>query len=321
MPELPEVETIRRALEPLLVGRRVVRAELRRRDVLVMPGDPFGGFARQRPHRPPSPSPSARAAKAKPRPAPTSPRDLLEGSTIGALRRRGKQLAILADDTNGPVLVVQLGMSGQLLVPKNLPDDKPRRGQPTPFPTHVHAVWRLDDGSRLLFRDPRRFGGLRALPNQVALDELWQPLGPDALSVTADGLHEALSGTRRLVKAALLDQSLVAGVGNIYADEALFAAGISPRRRADTLTPAETARLAAALREVLDHAVAHGGSTLRDYVTPGGDAGSYQARHLVYGHAGEPCPRCGGTLTSATLAGRTTVWCPTCQPTRPPRRG
>lgn len=290
MPELPEVESIRRSLEPRLIGRTVRSATLHRRDVLVLPGDPFGGFARQR----------GQARRARPRRVHSA--DLLAATSIVELRRRGKQLALIA--SSGRVLIVHLGMSGQLF--------HRALGQRIPDTTHIHATWRLDDG-RLIFRDPRRFGGLRALASTTDLDAQWAGLGPDGLTLEPDALAASLARTARPLKAALLDQTVVAGVGNIYADEALHAAGLDPSRSAASLADSDIARLAAAIRRVLSQAVEAGGSTLRDYVDANGDPGTYQLSHAVYGRGGRPCPRCTTPLATTTLAQRTTVWCPRCQ--------
>lgn len=290
MPELPEVESIRRSLEPRLLGRAVRSATLHRRDVLVLPGDPFGGFARQR------------GAARHTRPRRARGVDLLADADITALHRHGKQLALMA--STGHVLVVQLGMSGQLF--------HRAAGERVPDTTHIHATWRFDDG-RLIFRDPRRFGGLRALPTTHDLQQLWSTLGPDALTINPDALSASLADAARPLKAALLDQSLIAGVGNIYADEALHLARLSPTRSAAQLSASDTTRLATAIRQVIAHAIEAGGSTLRDYVDANGDPGTYQLSHAVYGRGGQPCTRCGKTLRSTILAQRTTVWCPHCQ--------
>lgn len=276
MPELPEVEHLRRTLALVLPGRRVTRAVLHRADVCEVPG----GRA-----------PDARA--------------ILKGAEFLNPARHGKQLALPTAD--GRALRIHLGMTGQLFV---LP-----RGRAPERADHIHARWSLDDGSTLLFRDPRRFGGMAAYPTLNALREAeWSTLGPDALTIDGARLAEALTRTTRAVKAALLDQAVLAGVGNIYADESLFAAGIHPRRRADRLTPAEAARLAAEIRDTLKRAIAAGGSTLRDYVDGNGDPGGYQRSRLVYGRAGEPCPRCNRALKVATVAQRTSVFCGSCQP-------
>jgi formamidopyrimidine-DNA glycosylase len=290
VPELPEVETVRRTLEPLLLGRVVARVSLARRDIVAG-----------------SSSPSA----------------LLQGRTIAAIDRRGKHLALLA--APGPqdprparaeppsALVVHLGMSGQLfhLAPRQSP----------PRADHIHCTWALADArgrpaGTLVFRDPRRFGGLTPFPSRRALDAAWASLGPDALDAPAadDPSIERLWRTARPIKAALLDQRSLAGIGNIYADEALFAAGIHPRRPARRLSLADRTRLLDAVRDILRRAIDHGGSTLRDYRDAFGRPGHFQARHAVYARGGQPCVRCGTTLRAAALAQRTTTWCPTCQP-------
>lgn len=273
MPELPEVESVRVSLRPL-VGRRIVAASLHRADVCITP---TGGRARQV--------------------------DLLVGLSIVELRRRGKQLAIVAED--GRTLVVHLGMSGQLRLL--------RRGEDPTQRDHVHAAWSIDDGSQLTFRDPRRFGGLWLLPSRAALDARWAGLGPDALDITTEELADAARGSRRAIKALLLDQGALAGVGNIYADESLFAARIRPTRFAHRIRPEECRCLATAIRETLRGAIRAGGSTLRDYVNAAGRSGEAQHRHAVYGRAGEPCMACGKTLRCTTIAQRTTVFCTGCQ--------
>ncbi|MBX3358658.1 MAG: bifunctional DNA-formamidopyrimidine glycosylase/DNA-(apurinic or apyrimidinic site) lyase [Phycisphaeraceae bacterium] len=294
MPELPEVEQTRRSLEPHLLGRTIAAAELLRRDMLILPNDPAGGNARHRR--------TGRAARA-------APEHLLESATISQMRRRGKQLAIVAAD--GRVLVVQLGMSGQFFV---LP-----RGE-APTATHIHARWAIAGRSRnpaphriLVFRDPRRFGGLRFFPTTAALDAHWESLGPDALSISASDLAGALSRASRPTKAALLDQGLIAGVGNIYADEALFRSGIHPLARASRLRAPRIDALAEAIRAVLAQAVALGGSTLRDYRDGSMSPGTAQTALEVYSRSGQPCTRCRRALRSMTVAQRTTTFCPTCQ--------
>ena len=279
MPELPEVECVRRSLVATVVGRRITAATLRRRDVLTVVG-------------------TRRAA----------PAALLEGAAIDRVERLGKHLAIIADD--GRVLEVHLGMTGQVLVVEN---------HAGVVHTHVHAVWMLDaerGGPRLamLFRDPRRFGGLWALPTYEALrEQRWQSLGPDALEITSEHLSRCLARTRRAVKAALLDQGVLAGIGNIYADEALYLAGIHPGTPGVRVGAAAASRLAAAIRQVLREAIAGGGSTLRDYLDPAGTPGSYQLSRRVYGRQGEPCPTCGQRLKHTRIGGRTTTFCARCQ--------
>ncbi len=275
MPELPEVEHLRRTLARVLPGRRVRGTALLRPDVC----EPAGATAR----------------------------DLLLAGVFLEPVRRGKHLALVVED--GRALRVHLGMTGQLVV--LLP------GRHADKQDHIHATWTLDDGSRLFFRDPRRFGGLAPYPS---LEELrraaWATLGPDAASITPAQLAERLAATTRAIKAALLDQGVLAGVGNIYADESLFRAGIHPRRRADRLRPAEVEALSAAIRATLRLAIAGGGSTLRDYVDADGRPGRHQFAHLVYGRAGEPCHRCGRPLRACRLAQRATVYCGACQSRR-----
>jgi formamidopyrimidine-DNA glycosylase len=278
MPELPEVETVRRSAERFLVGRRVVSVRLSRRDIVT--GD------------------AGRKA-------------LLDGARIVSVARHGKNLGIVSDD--GRALGVHLGMTGQLLC---LPS-----GMRAKQTDHVHAQWRLegesDDGVRavrLLFRDPRRFGGLETFESVGAMHERsWGRLGPDAASVTGEQLVAALGRSVRAVKAGLLDQAAVAGVGNIYADESLFAARIHPCRSCAGLSIEEWDRLAAEVRRVLAEAIAAGGSTLRDYRDAAGGSGWFQTKHLVYGRSGQACVVCGGPLERLSVAQRTTVACPVCQ--------
>ncbi len=277
MPELPEVESLRRSLEPHIRGGVVVRAQLLRADFCTPSHD-----------------------------GNTTPADLLEGATIAGTLRHGKQLAIIAQD--GRVMCVHLGMSGQVLV----------RGTDDPHPTHTHAAWELREPSgrvvRLLFRDPRRFGGLWTFPTLDALRQtLWKELGPDALTASPEHF-EPVADSRRAIKAVLLDQSVLAGVGNIYADEALHRAGVRPAAAACRLGQPDYVKLAVSVREVLKAAVKAGGSTLRDYVNADGEAGWATINHAVYGRQGLPCVRCGATLRHGTIGQRTTVWCPVCQP-------
>lgn len=302
MPELPEVERVRRSVEARVLGRFIAGVRLARRDVLVMPGDPGGGWSRS-------------GSEARPRRYTRA--DLLAGARIASVRRHGKQLALVGD--SGRVVLVHLGMTGQLraLAPG-------ARG-PT---DHVHVVWTLEDdhgpAGRLIFRDPRRFGGVWSLAGPEALSERWAQLGTDALAITADDLWRALSPSSgdqatsarprtTSIKAALLDQATLAGVGNIYADEACFLAGIDPRRKVADLGRDEVDALAGAIRLVLARALEAGGSTLRDYVDAEGNAGGAQRLHAVYGRSGEACTRCGQALSSGRVAQRMTVWCPRCQ--------
>ncbi len=285
MPELPEVEQTRRSLEPL-IGRRVTSVALRRRDIC----DSFGA--------------SGGARK-------TSEDDLLEGGRVARLERRGKQLAIIAEDKRS--LCVQLGMSGRLRL--ILPDGDAM------LPTHTHALWTFDDGSKLLFIDPRRFGGLSTYPDFDALQNYrWNALGPDALFIRPPHLARACAGSRRAIKTLLLDQSALAGVGNIYADESLFRARIHPVVSARALDREQIVRLSGAIRNVLGRAVDAGGTTLRDYSDSAGRKGRAQLLHAVYGRAGMACPRCGTSLAHLRVSQRATVFCPRCQPIEAPAR-
>ncbi len=278
MPELPEVEHLRRTLAPHIVGRRILVARLRRRDIC----ESLHG----------TDLPRIRHAR---------PAHLLEGAIVDRLERRGKQLAIVATDERS--LCVQLGMTGQLLW-------STRGGAPR---SHTHALWIFNEGE-VHFRDPRRFGALTCTPT---FDDLvrwrWSSLGPDALTCDASALGPAIARTSRAIKAALLDQNVVAGVGNIYADEALFLAGIHPQRTARTISPQRVERLANAIRTVLARAIKQGGTTRRDYLDADGRAGNAQHSHAVYGRAGQACPVCTTKLRNAAVAQRTTVWCPRCQ--------
>jgi formamidopyrimidine-DNA glycosylase len=228
-------------------------------------------------------------------------RQLLDGARIDRLERRGKQLAIVARD--GRTLVVQLGMSGQLIAGDC-------------DATHRHVTWEAVRGRTrvtMVFRDPRRFGGLSSWPSFDAVRQAWDAeLGPDALDIGHDRLRMALAG-HRPVKAALLDQHAIAGVGNIYADESLHRANIDPRVRCSRLRDDEVRVLASAIRWVLGRAVLRGGSTLRDHRSATGLRGDAQQEHAVYGRAGLPCLQCGTPIRSCRLAGRATCWCPACQ--------
>lgn len=287
MPELPEVEHLRRTLEPAIKGMPVRAVEVHRRSVIAWPRE--------------------RGARCSLEQA------LLVGSAIAATHRRGKQLALEA--ASGRVLVVQLGMTGSVEIESG-PEPSAVEGRDR----HRHVVWEIDamigrrkTRARMVFRDPRRFGGLTAHGSMDALREAWSRLGPDGLTVTAAELHGAVEGSRRPIKSALLDQSVVAGVGNIYADESLFAARIHPLREARALTADEITRLATEIRRILNNAADQGGSTLRDYRDAFGNAGSAVQTHAVYGRADEPCLACGTLLGGIRLQGRATVFCRSCQ--------
>lgn len=278
MPELPEVENVRRTLAGRLIGRTVAAVDVRRADVVE-------GEA-----------------------TPAAPEALLVGDAVERIERLGKQLAIVGG--SGRVVCVHLGMTGSLVV----------RAMPQPAeapPPHTHVVWRFAGGDELHFRDPRRFGGVWTFPSEAALRERrWHALGEDALVITPAALAAALSRKRQGIKATLLDQAVLAGMGNIYVDELLFACGIHPLRPAGSLGPVEVRTLVTRMRRLLNRAIEAGGSTLRDYVDGNGDAGGFQLRHKVYGRGGQPCRGrgCGCELASIAVAGRTTVYCAACQP-------
>ncbi len=231
---------------------------------------------------------------------PATLRRRLEGRVIEGLLRRGKYLLAELDD--GSRLLLHLGMTGQLL--------SSDAGRPD---AHTHLVLSFaDPGPSLLFRDARKFGKVRWLPPGKS-DPRLDKLGLDALAVTGDHLFDASRRRRAAVKTLLLDQKVLAGVANIYADEALFLAALKPTRRARTLTRAECARLAVAIVSVLEAGIIAGGSSIDDYVRPDGSGGGYQDQHRVYGRGGEPCPRCGGTLRRVVIGQRSSCFCPRCQ--------
>jgi formamidopyrimidine-DNA glycosylase len=271
VPELPEVETIRRQLEPRLRGRRITGS---------------GHFA----------SPKFDEA----------PQAV--GRRVAALDRRGKYLIAGLTRAEGPCdreLVVHLGMTGRLRVAASSELDRAE--------AHLRAWWDLDDGQVLAFHDVRRFGRVAVVPagEHSALPTLHR-LGPEPFEDAFDGerLRAWVRG-RRAVKTVLLAQRAVAGVGNIYADEALWLAGIDPRAR--RLGRARADRLRDAVRAVLDEGLEHGGTTLRDYRDAAGEEGSHQHALRCYGRGGLPCLRCGAVLRSTTLDGRGTTWCASCQ--------
>lgn len=274
MPELPEVETVRASLEPAVVGRRFERVEI---------ADP-------RVTRPLDPDEVAAE---------------LHGEVVQALERRGKYLVFRF--RSGRVLLIHLRMTGSLRHHRNggLEDDPHRR-----------AVVSLDDGSDVTYRDVRRFGTWLLLEPGADVPYLTERLGEEPLgeAFTTKTLARRLEGRRAPVKAALLDQRAAAGMGNIYADEALWRAKIHPLMPAGTLGPPEIRRLHRAVKDALRAGIARQGTTLRDYRTPDGESGSMQAELRVYGRADEPCPRCGTAIAKTRVAGRGTWYCPHCQP-------
>ena len=281
MPELPEVERVRQSLACHVIGRRIVSVIVRRAQVVD-----FGTLA-------------ARTASAM-------QQALLVNRTITALDRRGKQIAIITDGDDGAALCIHLGMTGSVIhqsLPLALADEK-----------HAHLLWHLDNDRVFFFHDPRRFGGIWCYPtfNQL-ITARWNALGDDALTISPQSLHEKLHRTDRHLKAVLLDQSVIAGLGNIYVDELLFARGLHPTMRASKLKLEATHELVTTMRDLLHRAIHSGGSSLRNYVDANGQTGGFQFQHLVYGRAGKPCVRCDALLKTKVVAGRTTVFCARCQ--------
>lgn len=219
------------------------------------------------------------------------------GRRIAKIERRAKRIIISLD--NASAFFAHLGMTGRLTFG---PSDRPRA-------PHTHVVIGFEHGE-VHFSDPRRFGGLVWLGG-ARCDE---GLGPEPLSLRARELGRRLAGTKRAIKSALLDQELIAGLGNIYVDEALFRAGIHPMRRADRLDCRSVVQLNLAIKAVLRKAIRHRGSTLRNYVDANGKAGSFRQLHVVYGCEGKPCVNCGRRIRRIVLGGRSTHYCPTCQP-------
>lgn len=233
---------------------------------------------------------------------------LLNGRKIARIWRRAKR--IMFELADGNRFYIHLGMSGQL---KLADADKP-------IIKHTHLILTFDQ-QQLRFRDARRFGGIFWLGQNHEDDP---KLGPEPLEIRAEMLAHRLGKTRRAIKVALMDQALIAGLGNIYADEALFEAGIDPRRAANTLSTDEITSLSRAIKNVLRRAIAHRGSTLRDYHDAKGRQGKFQKRHRVYHRTGKPCVNCGGKIEKIVLGGRSTHFCKTCQTHRragasPPR--
>jgi formamidopyrimidine-DNA glycosylase len=184
-----------------------------------------------------------------------------------------------------------------------------------PPPDHLHLAFELDGGRELRFRDPRRFGSVTYHPDEPAVEAFFEKvgLGPEPFGLDPDYFRRAVRGTSRTLKAVLLDQRVVAGVGNIYADEACFLAGLHPRRRGRSLTRADADRLREAVEAVLMRAIEFGGSTIRDYVGGSGRPGGFQGEFRVYGRAGEPCGACGTAIGCVRLSGRASHFCPSCQ--------
>jgi formamidopyrimidine-DNA glycosylase len=282
MPELPEVETVRRGLEPVMTGRVIARAEARRPDLRW--------------------------------PLPPDLAERLSGARVERLRRRSKY--ILADLDRGETLLIHLGMSGRMLVSGSvlgafhLDHQAPAK--------HDHVLLDMEGGARVTFNDARRFGAMDLMPTDRAeAHPLLASLGPEPLGngFSEDYLIGRLRGRDTPVKSALLDQKLVAGLGNIYVCEVLHRAGISPSRRAGRISAARVAALVPIIRQILTEAIEAGGSSLRDYRRTDGELGFFQHRFRVYGRAGAPCPTpgCTGRIAQLVQSGRSSFHCPRCQ--------
>ena len=277
MPELPEVETVVRGLRPKLEGQRLDRVEQRRPDLrFPLPEN----FARR-----------------------------LTGRRVERIVRRAKYMLLHLDD--GSVLLCHLGMSGRMTIVEQVPG-----AERLPLDRHDHVIFTTGAGTEIRFNDARRFG-IMDLIAEAALEAhpLLRALGPEPLGNDFNGpaLAAALKGKRTPIKAALLDQQVVAGLGNIYVCEALFFAGLSPRRLAYTVQGNRAEKLAAAVRQVLTRAIEAGGSSLRDYVQANGELGYFQHEWAAYGREGEACRGCGAAIKRVVQSGRSTFYCGTCQ--------
>jgi formamidopyrimidine-DNA glycosylase len=269
MPELPEVETTRRGIEPHLTGRTIERLVCRvPRLRWPLPGEAVS----------------------------------LAGQQVVAVERRAKYLLLRCGDGT---LILHLGMSGHLHLVV--------AGTPPQLHDHVDLVF--TDGTALRFNDSRRFGALLWTPDDPHLHPLLVELGPEPFAAVMDGdyLHRRSRGCQGAIKPFIMDQQVVVGVGNIYASEALFRAGIDPRRAAGSISRARYERLAEAIREVLTEAIAAGGTTIRDFTDAGGKPGYFRLQLKVYGREGEACPACGRPIVQERLGGRSTYFCRKCQ--------
>ena len=282
MPELPEIETVRRGLSPVMEGRLILEAEVRRPDLRW--------------------------------PLPERMAERLVGQRVERLRRRSKY--ILADLSSGESLLIHLGMSGRMLVSGAMLGDF-HFDHPAPA-KHDHVVLNMEGGARITFNDARRFGAMDLVATEQAEAHwLLAGLGPEPLGNTFDEdyLVARFRGRNTPVKAALLDQRVVAGLGNIYVCEALFRAGISPRRKAGRIAEGRVRALVPVIRQVLAEAIEAGGSSLRDYRQADGELGYFQHNFRVYGREGQPCTAsgCSDMVVRIVQSGRSSFYCPSCQ--------
>lgn len=280
MPELPEVETVRRGLAPAMEGHRIERAEVNRPDLRW-------------------PLPEGMAAR-------------LEGATVERLRRRSKY--ILADLDTGESLLIHLGMSGRMLVSGTMLGDF-HHDHPAPQ-KHDHVVLHMQGGARITFNDARRFGAMDLVrTDREAAHWLLSSLGPEPFGndFNETYLVAALKERKSPIKTVLLDQRVVAGLGNIYVSEVLFRAGIDPRRAANRIAAARIATLVPVIRAVLSEAIEAGGSSLRDHRQADGELGYFQHAFRVYDREEEPCPACATPIKRIVQGGRSSYFCPACQ--------
>ena len=277
MPELPEVETVKRGLQPAMESRKIARTDVNRPDLRW--------------------------------PFPENMAERLSGRTVIALRRRSKY--ILADLDSDETLIIHLGMSGRMQI--DLPDTAPT----AQTLKHDHVVFHMEDGSRIAFNDARRFGAMDLAPTaKIEQHWLIEKLGPEPLgnAFSAPYLVETLHKKASPIKTALLDQRVVSGLGNIYVCEVLFRTGISPKRKASGLSETKTASLVPAIRDVLNEAIESGGSSLRDHRQTNGELGYFQHNFAVYDRENEPCQnQCGATIKRLVQSGRSSFYCPKCQ--------
>ncbi len=277
MPELPEVETVMQGLMPVMDGQRILRAEMRREGLRW-------------------PFPERFAAR-------------LTGARVQGMHRRAKYILMALD--SGESLLVHLGMSGKITIDES-GDEPPAK--------HDHVVLDMENGTRILFNDPRRFGSLDLVPSaNPEAHKLLASLGPEPLGNRFDAEYfgEQLKRRKTPIKSAMLDQKIVAGLGNIYVCEALWRAGISPLSSSAALNPAHVAALTGHIRDVLREAIRAGGSSLKDYRQANGELGYFQHSFKTYGREGEACqkPDCHGEIVRITQAGRSSFYCPACQNT------
>lgn len=273
MPELPEVETVRRTLETLILGKEIKEVQVLYPKIIKKP-EVYEEFA-----------------------------DALKGQCVKEIGRRGKFLILYLDDY---ALVSHLRMEGKYALHE----------ASEPIDKHTHVLFTFTDGTQLRYKDVRKFGTMHLFLKGEELSSLpLEKLGPEPLSdaFTVEYLKPILQKTSRNIKAVILDQTVVVGVGNIYVDESLFRAKIHPTRPASSLTDDEISALVAEIKATLSEAVERGGSTIRSYINSQGQMGMFQLQILVYGKEGESCPRCGSTIEKGKVAGRGTHFCPSCQ--------